>query len=147
MKKNRDLKMKILGIGAMAIMLGFNIRHAMNNYGIVENNLALEILAQSNSGGGSGSGSGSGGGNDNYGGGSSGNYCPGYNYVPNHYIVHSVQTVTVTSNTKGEINVAGTVQSGFEKNRQILIAIQISNCDGIQENSCCNQSNTGVRIL
>ncbi|MDR0698091.1 MAG: hypothetical protein LBG28_02555 [Tannerella sp.] len=150
MKLTNDFRLTILGVGALALMLGLNIRHALNNYGITDGNLHMEILAQSNSsGGGSGSGSssGSGGGSDNYGGSSSGNHCPDYSYVPNRYIVHSVQTITVTSNIKGEINVAGTVQSGFEKNKQIVIAIQISNCDGIQENSCCNQSNTGVRIL
>jgi hypothetical protein len=73
MKKDRDFKMKILGIGAMAIMLGFNIRHAVNNYGITDGNMHMEVLAQSNSSSsGSGSGSGGGSGSGNSGGGSSG---------------------------------------------------------------------------
>ncbi|MDR1115001.1 MAG: hypothetical protein LBL33_02400 [Tannerella sp.] len=48
--------MTILGTGALALMLGLNIRHAVNNYGIMDGKLHTEILAQSNSsGGGSGS--------------------------------------------------------------------------------------------
>jgi hypothetical protein len=69
MKKDENFVLNILGIGAIALMLGLNIRHALNNYGITKNELHLEILAQSNSSGGS---SGSGSGSDNYGGGSSG---------------------------------------------------------------------------
>jgi hypothetical protein len=67
MKKNISIS-KIVGVGALVLMAALNLRHAMNHYGILDNNLALEVLAQSNSGGGSGSGSS--GGSGNYGGGS-----------------------------------------------------------------------------
>ncbi|MDR0698094.1 MAG: hypothetical protein LBG28_02570 [Tannerella sp.] len=57
MRLTNDFKLTILGVGALALMLGLNIRHALNNYGITDGNLHMEILAQSNSsGGGSGSG-------------------------------------------------------------------------------------------
>jgi hypothetical protein len=70
MKLTNDFKLTILGVGALALMLGLNIRHALNNYGITDGNLHMEILAQSNSsGGGSGSGSGSGSGGSNNNGG------------------------------------------------------------------------------
>jgi hypothetical protein len=52
----KKFKLTILGTGALALMLGLNIRHAVNNYGIMDGKLHTEILAQSNSsGGGSGS--------------------------------------------------------------------------------------------
>jgi hypothetical protein len=67
----KNLKITILGIGALALMLGLNIRHAVNNYGIMDGKLHTEILAQSNSSGGDGSGSGNdGSGSGNNGGGS-----------------------------------------------------------------------------
>ncbi|MDR1115007.1 MAG: hypothetical protein LBL33_02430 [Tannerella sp.] len=66
----KKFKLTILGTGALALMLGLNIRHAVNNYGIMDGKLHTEILAQSNSSGGgsgsggSGSGNGSGSGGD-----------------------------------------------------------------------------------
>jgi hypothetical protein len=55
----------ILGVGAVALILMFNLRHAINEYGLLENSLALQIVAQTNSsndGGGSSDGGGTTGG-------------------------------------------------------------------------------------
>ncbi|MDR1114999.1 MAG: hypothetical protein LBL33_02390 [Tannerella sp.] len=45
----KKFKLTILGTGALALMLGLNIRHAVNNYGIMDGKLHMEVLAQSNS--------------------------------------------------------------------------------------------------
>jgi hypothetical protein len=50
--------LSVIGIGAFALMVGLNLRHAANGYGILDNNLSVEVLAQTNSSG-SGSGNGS----------------------------------------------------------------------------------------
>jgi hypothetical protein len=55
----RKFILTILGIGALALMVGLNMRHAANNYGMLDNNLANEVLAQTSSSSGSGSSSGS----------------------------------------------------------------------------------------
>jgi hypothetical protein len=41
----------ILEIGAFAIMVGLNVHHAANNYGVLDNNLANGVIAQTNSSG------------------------------------------------------------------------------------------------
>jgi hypothetical protein len=74
----------IIGLGALTLMVALNLRHAANNYGILDNNLSLEVLAQTPSGGGSSSvyggsdfnngGSSNTGGNSSSNGGSSSNY-------------------------------------------------------------------------
>lgn len=48
----------MLGLGVLALVLaiGLNVRHALNNYGVKDNKLHVEVLAQTNN---SGSGSGS----------------------------------------------------------------------------------------
>jgi hypothetical protein len=51
MKKYKDFGLKLLGIGAIAVMLGLNIRHALNGYGVTDSDLHVEVLAQSNSSG------------------------------------------------------------------------------------------------
>ena len=38
-----------VGIAALAFTLGLNLRHAINNYGILDSRLALNVLAQSSS--------------------------------------------------------------------------------------------------
>ncbi|MDR1114840.1 MAG: hypothetical protein LBL33_01555 [Tannerella sp.] len=65
--------LSVIGIGAFALMVGLNLRHAANDYGILDNNLSVEVLAQTNS---SGSGSGSGSGSD-YGSGNGSDYGSG----------------------------------------------------------------------
>jgi hypothetical protein len=60
MKTFKKFKLTILGALALITAVALNVRHALNNYGILDNKLHVEILAQSNSGKGSGSGSGSG---------------------------------------------------------------------------------------
>jgi hypothetical protein len=64
----------VVGLGALALMVALNLRHAHNNYGILDSNLPLQVLAQTNSSGsGSGGSSGNGGSSSNNGGGTSGN--------------------------------------------------------------------------
>lgn len=53
----KNIKLTILGIVTLLFALTLNFSHALNNYGILNNKLHVEVLAQSNSGGGSGSGS------------------------------------------------------------------------------------------
>ena len=57
-----------LGVGTLIMFYVFNLGHAVNDYGIVENSMTLSVLAQSGSNGG---GSGSSGGGSTSGGGSS----------------------------------------------------------------------------
>jgi hypothetical protein len=57
-----------LGLGAFALAVGMNLKHAADNYGILYNNLAVQIVAQGNSSGGGGSddgGASNGGGSSN----------------------------------------------------------------------------------
>ncbi|RNC66925.1 hypothetical protein [Proteiniphilum sp. X52] len=58
MKKNY---LTILGIATLLFALTLNLRHALDDYGVVENKLHVEVLAQSTTSGGGGS---SGGGNE-----------------------------------------------------------------------------------
>jgi hypothetical protein len=59
MKNIKNIKLTILGIMSLCTIFALNLRHAFNNYGILDNMLHMEVLAQSNSsGGGSGSSSG-----------------------------------------------------------------------------------------
>jgi hypothetical protein len=59
MKNIKNIKLTILGIMSLCTIFALNLRHAFNNYGILDNMLHMEVLAQSNSsGGGSGSGGG-----------------------------------------------------------------------------------------
>jgi hypothetical protein len=46
-----DLLKKIVGLGVLALMVALNLRHAFNDYGIKDNKLHVEVLAQSNSSG------------------------------------------------------------------------------------------------
>ncbi|WP_106832091.1 hypothetical protein [Parabacteroides pacaensis] len=60
MKKNNFLS-PFVGLGALTLALSLNFIYASNNYGISDNSLSIQVLAQTNSSGdGSGSGSGSG---------------------------------------------------------------------------------------
>ena len=58
MKKNRFSI--LVGVAVLALTVGLNVRHALNDYGVKTNKLHLEVLAQtSTTGGGSTSGGGS----------------------------------------------------------------------------------------
>jgi hypothetical protein len=48
MKKNQKFKLTIVGAIALALTIGLNVRHALNNYGVMDNKLHVEVLAQSN---------------------------------------------------------------------------------------------------
>jgi hypothetical protein len=57
----KNKMMLVLGASTLVLVIGLNVRHALNDYGVKDNKLHVEVLAQSGgSGGGSGSGSGSG---------------------------------------------------------------------------------------
>jgi hypothetical protein len=68
MKYIKKHLLTIVGIGALILTVGLNLRNAVNNYGILDNSLSIEVLAQTGS---SGGGSDSGG--ESSGGGSSDN--------------------------------------------------------------------------
>ena len=62
--KNKMLT--IVGVLALALAIGLNVRHALNDYGVKDGKLHVEVLAQaSGTSGGSSSGSGSSGGGSN----------------------------------------------------------------------------------
>jgi hypothetical protein len=61
----KNIKLTLLGTAALLIAVGLNIRHALNDYGVRDNKLHVEVLAQSNGSGGGGSNSGGGTNNDN----------------------------------------------------------------------------------
>jgi hypothetical protein len=52
----------ILGVLVLALTIGLNARHALNDYGVKDNKLHVEVLAQTSTTGGDGSGSSSSGG-------------------------------------------------------------------------------------
>ncbi|OJV44401.1 MAG: hypothetical protein BGO29_13850 [Bacteroidales bacterium 36-12] len=54
----KNIKLTLLGTAALLIAVGLNIRHALNDYGVRDNKLHVEVLAQSNGSGGGGSNSG-----------------------------------------------------------------------------------------
>lgn len=64
----KDFKVTLIGVIAIIITLALNFRHALNNYGVLNNGLHMEVLAQSNNSGGSSNGGGSGNGSNNNGG-------------------------------------------------------------------------------
>ena len=49
-----------IGLAAFSLIVGFNVHHASNGYGVKDGKLHVEILAQDTGSGGTGSGSGSG---------------------------------------------------------------------------------------
>ena len=49
-----------IGLFTFAFIVGLSVRHSLSNYGVKENKLHTEILAQSTSGTGTGTGTGSG---------------------------------------------------------------------------------------
>ena len=66
--KMKDIKYLAIGFFALFTTIGLNLRHAVNDYGILNNKLHVEVLEQSNSNGGSSSGGGgSSGGSNNSG--------------------------------------------------------------------------------
>lgn len=72
--------------------------------------------------------------------------CPDPYDVPDHYIVVQTQTVTTTTNAKGEVSWGGTVKGGYAKNTVVSIVVSVYNCSGIQSGACCKQSNVRVVI-
>ena len=52
----KDIKYLAIGFFALFTTIGLNLRHAVNDYGILNNKLHVEVLAQSNSNGGGSSG-------------------------------------------------------------------------------------------
>ncbi|RNC63779.1 hypothetical protein [Proteiniphilum sp. X52] len=69
----KKIYLTILGIATLLFALTLNFKHALDDYGIVDNKLHVEVLAQSNgSGGGDSSGGGGSSGGGSSGGGSSG---------------------------------------------------------------------------
>lgn len=61
----KNIKLTILGTVALLLAVGLNVRHALNDYGIRDNKLHVEVLAQTNgSNGGGGSTDGGGTSND-----------------------------------------------------------------------------------
>lgn len=54
----KNIKLTILGVATLLFVLTLNFKHALNNYGILDNKLHMEVLAQSNTTDGGGSGSG-----------------------------------------------------------------------------------------
>ena len=125
-----------IGFFTFTFIIGLNVRHILSNYGVSENNLHVEILAQTNTGTGTGSGSGSG---DCLG-------CPDYNYVPNRYIkCGDPVSAQFIASAHGEIIIGGITLKGFNANAQVTISIVIFNCDGEQECACCDQRKVGPK--
>jgi len=48
----KNIKLTLLGTAALLIAVALNVRHALNDYGIKDNKLHVEVLAQSNGSGG-----------------------------------------------------------------------------------------------
>jgi hypothetical protein len=62
MKTIKKFRLTILGVLALITTVALNVRHALNDYGVLDNKLHMEVLAQSNGSGGSSSGGSSSGG-------------------------------------------------------------------------------------
>jgi hypothetical protein len=41
----KEYGLLIVGLGTLALMIGLNLRHAVNGYGILDNNLSIEVSA------------------------------------------------------------------------------------------------------
>ena len=67
----KKLKLTIIGTVAMLMAISLNFSHILNDYGVLDNKLHLDVLAQSNGGGSSNGGSGGSGGGTTAGSGSS----------------------------------------------------------------------------
>ena len=61
-----------IGLAAFSLIVGFNVRHAVNGYGVKDNKLHIEVLAQGTTGTGTGTGSGTGTGTTSHGGSNTG---------------------------------------------------------------------------
>lgn len=48
----KDFKVILIGVVAIITTLALNFRHALNDYGVLNNSLHVEVLAQSNNSGG-----------------------------------------------------------------------------------------------
>lgn len=63
----KDLKILVVGTFAVLTTVGLNFRHALNDYGVLDNRLHVEVLAQSNNSGGNTTGGGTTNGSNNSG--------------------------------------------------------------------------------
>ena len=141
-------------------MSGLNVRHALNDYGVKDNKLHVEVLAQTNTtgGGGTDSGSGSGTGNDSI---------PDYDpftgaglytqahcaqYVQGYWNMALIsQSAGVTAGVKctveGELSVLGfdLIKGSFSKGKSYNVGWENMSCTSSTGN-CCNASNQGLRI-
>lgn len=81
--------------------------------------------------------------------GETGNPCPDPYDVYGRYIEATVVKSNYTSNSKGEIKYGDTdkeVQAGYEAGKQYKCEIELKNCDGKNETSCCPQSSVGATL-
>ena len=134
-----------IGLITLAFFVGLNVRHALNDYGVKENKLHVEILAQTNTGTGTGTGDGGGSGSGS-GGACSG--CPSVDYAQDRTLVcgDPIQ-VQYTANVKGEIIVGGITLYGFKANALITIPVVIYNCSQESKCSCCDQKKIGPKPI
>lgn len=68
-------------------------------------------------------------------------------FVRDRYLQVTTKTEKLTCTVDGSISYKDSVFAGeYKKEKEYLVVITETNCDGIQAGSCCDQSKVGVTI-
>lgn len=83
--------------------------------------------------------------------------CPDFNYVPNRFIEVKIEIYNVRCDKKGELNVnvnvnlteggSGILKGNYEKDYIYPVIIEIKNCSGQENGSCCDQRIVGAKLI
>lgn len=136
----KNIKLTILGIVTLLFALTLNFRHALNDYGILDNKLHVEVLAQNNSGG-VGDSSGAGIGNEEE--------CRSNNGYWNMALVLQSSGVTpITCEKRGELKIWNFILVGYDylPGHIHYVAWESFSCVASSGN-CCIASSQGIHIL
>ncbi len=144
----KKIYLTILGIATLLFALTLNFKHALDDYGIVDNKLHVEVLAQSNgSGGGDSSGGGSSGGGSSGGSSSGGSSSGGSSSNPSSNNSKIVWTLTGSSTVKEDSYGAYIEFGGSKKYGSYTVGasakISVASCS-YSFNSNCDWSISGT---
>ena len=81
--------------------------------------------------------------------------CPDFNYVPNRFLEVKIETYNVKCVKKGELNVnvnlteggSGILKGNYDKGYIYPVIIEIKNCTGRENGSCCDQREVGAKLI
>jgi hypothetical protein len=124
----KNIKLTLLGAAALLIAVALNVRHALNDYGIKDNKLHVEVLAQSNGSGGGG-GSSSGGVED----------CDITKYTRNAREKYVTTEIKYNTNIGMYATVGTRTVAGLSIYAEVGGSVGIPDCED-KENNCCKKS-------